>query len=140
MGLVHPLQLFRALDGLAATWQPACTAVQATFPGPPYELTAPAGVAAALRTALTVSQVNALDRELWRGTIAAVAYYGMRNPAVHALGASDHSFSQTTYAGKSAQSLNLLRLQRAARELAVEARRRSEASGEWFGNDAILSG
>ena len=139
MGLIHPLQLIRVLDSLKAKWKPVSTAVRTTFPGPAYDLLLPGHLITAVAGVLSSVQRADLTREMWRGTIAAVAYYRMRNPAVHALGASTHSFSNTRYAGNPAQQLDLARLQRAARDLVAEARLRSETSGEWFGNDLILA-
>lgn len=140
LGLVHPLRLVRALDAMKSKWQPIKAAVQSAFPGPGYDLLRPSEVSEALAHSLTPFQRRDLEREMWRGTIAAVAYFSMRVPAVHALGASDHSFSSTTNAGQPALSINLPRLQKAAHDLAKEMRRRSEANSEWFGNDEILAG
>lgn len=132
MSLVHPLQLSRALARLKPAWKPVSTAVGAAFPGPTYELLSASTVIAALGSTVSAQQRGDLEREIWRGTIAAVAYDRMRNSAVHALGASPRSFDSTRYAGKPAQPLDLPRLQRAARDLAAEARRRPEATGDWF--------
>lgn len=122
----------------AATWEPIREVVAALFPGPSYELLTREEILSRAGATRTSVQRNQLEREIWRGTIAAVAYYPMRNAAVDALRASSHSFSITTNGGEPALPLDLSRLKAAARNLAREFRRRSEASGQWFGNDAIL--
>jgi len=139
MALVHPLQLAKALERMNASWHPIAAAVRTAFPGPAYELLSTSTILSTVARALTAQQGQDLAREAWRGTIAAIAYYRMRNPAVHALGASTLSFGNTTHAGNPAQPLDLPRLQQAASHLAAEARRRSESTGDWFGNDLVLS-
>lgn len=89
---------------------------------------------------LAPQQLAALRGELWRGTIAGVAYYWLRNPAVHGIGASvPLSFGNTTVAGAPAQPLTFARLHAALTHLVAELRRRSEATNEWFGNDQTLA-
>jgi hypothetical protein len=139
LGLVHPLQLARALEAMKHTWHPTAAAVRVAFPGPSYELCEVAAVLDTLDGPLTGAQLTALATELWRGTIAAVAYYRMRNPAVHHLGAATISFGGTTLSGEPARPLDLARLQAAAKRLAAEAKRRSLEAGEWFGNDLVVS-
>lgn len=138
LGMVHPKQLADALDRMKAPWHPIASAVRAAFPGPTFQLLPAATVVASL-TSLLPNQALLLQDEVWRGTVAGVAYFRMRNPAIHALGASTLSFGATSFRGKPAKSLELRRLQSAARHLAAEARRRSEAAGEWFGSDAIVA-
>lgn len=138
LGMLHPKQVAGALDDMKPAWHPVAAAVRAAFPGPAYELIPAAAVLSAL-TGLNAAQISMLQSEMWRGTVAGIAYYWMRNPAVHALGASTLSFDGSTFLGQPAKRLDLSRLQAAAKNLAFEARRRSEVAGEWFGNDAVLA-
>lgn len=138
-GLVHPLQLARALEAMKPAWHPIAAAVRAAFPGPSYELSEVTSVLNALNGRLATAQLTVLAPEVWRGTIAAIAYYRMRIPAVHQLGAATISFDSSNVDGKSARPLDLARLQRAARMLAAEVRRRSLHAGEWFGMGSDLA-
>jgi len=137
LALVHPKQLAEALDRLKGAWAPIAAAVRAAFPAPPYVLDTEVGTLTAIK-GLTPTQRAQLQPEMWRGTMAAVAYFWMRNPAVHALGSSTLSFDQTTYNDQQVRPLDLPRLQNAAHGLAAEGRRRSEANDQWFGNDNIV--
>lgn len=138
LGMIHPKQLADALDNMKPTWHPVAAAVRGAFPGPAYDLI-PATAVLSVRTGLNAAQLSMLQSEMWGGTVAGIAYYWMRNPAAHALGASTLSFDGSTFRGQPAKRLELPRLQAAAKNLALEARHRSEVAGEWFGNDAILA-
>jgi len=138
--LIHPKQLVFALKRLSPSWQPLAAALEQRFPGPSYDLLTPAAFEALASGALTQQQLSTLRGELWRGTVAAIAYYWLRNPAVHGIGPSPElTFSSTTVGGAPAQSLNLGRLTTAVTHLLAEARRRSEATNQWFGDDRTLA-
>ena len=65
----------------------------------------------------------------------------LRNASVRAFGSSDGIyFSQTTFKGTAIAPLTLPQLLGIVRGLVAEARRRSEVSGQWFGDDRILKG
>ena len=79
--------------------------------------------------------------ELWRATIANVVYQHLRNAAMHGFGTSAGIvLSQTTWNGQPVPILGLSELKRCARGLIAEARHRSEANWQWFGDDAIVRG
>jgi hypothetical protein len=76
---VHPLQLVSALEKMKAQDSRAiAAAVRQVFPGPSYELVSASNLAAAVSASLTAQQRKPLERGVWRGTIAAVAYYETR--------------------------------------------------------------
>lgn len=78
-----------------------------------------------------------LEGELWRGTLAAVAYAGLRVPSVHALGASGAiSFSETTIDGVTpVPAIDFDLLHDILMRVAAHARVSSEDTNRWFGHD-----
>jgi hypothetical protein len=138
--LIHPKQLVSALQKLSAGWQLLAGVLEQKFPGPSYELLPLHAFESSVAGPLTPQQLTTLRAELWRGTIAATAYYWLRNPAVHGVGPSPQlTFSNTTVAGSAARPLNLERLTAALTHLLAEARRRSESTNQWYGDDRALA-
>lgn len=141
MSLAHPLQAISVFGSMKAPWKALAERITHTFPGPSYELVPTAAFVDAVAARLTRFEVEQLRQEVWRATIASVTYQHLRNPSVHAFGASDGIWlSHTTYHGSSVPTLGFHQLLRCVRGLVAEARRRSEANGQWFGNDAIVKG
>jgi hypothetical protein len=80
-------------------------------------------------------------REASRATIANTTYQHLRYPSVHAFGSSGGIFfSETTFKGSPIRPLALPQLLGVIRGLVAEARRRSAANGQWFGDDCIVEG
>lgn len=139
LAVVHPLQIRRAFSRMKGPWPRLADSIGAVYPGPRYELQGKLDFLAALRPRLLEEEETLVSRELWRGTVAAIAYYRLRNPSVHSFGAgATICFDRSTYQGEPVPDLDFGRLHVAAGRLIAEARRRSEESGQWFGNDAIL--
>ena len=138
--LIHPKQLVSALKKLSAGWQLLAGVLEHQFPGPSYELLAIDAFERSVAGPLTLEQLATLRAQLWRGTVAAIAYYWLRNPAVHGIGPSPQlTFSNTTADGSPARPLNLERLTAALTHLLAEARRRSESTNQWYGDDRTLA-
>ena len=136
MGLVD-LHLLK--DARKALGKDLAEQIDRTFPGPPHELLPRPTFVDALAGHLENAQLEKLQQEVWRLTIAKVVYQYLRNPAVHDFGTSDGIWlSQLTYKGSSVPPLGFCQLLRCVHGLVAEARRRSEANGQWFGNDAIV--
>jgi len=139
LGLVHPLQAVRAFNRMASSWKGMATRIECIFAGPNYELETKDDFLGKLSPILSNDDLQAVKGELWRTTTAAIAYYHLRNPSVHSFGAGpDISFSSTTYQGSSVPGLEFKRLHGVASNLHTELRRRSDTTGQWFGNDEIL--
>jgi hypothetical protein len=139
LSLVHPLQMIRAIDAMAAPWRSRAATLRILFPGPRYELVSRPDFLDSIAVNFTSADLTDVRRELWRGTIAAVAYYWMRNPSVHGFGSSSSlSFGDTKCRGIDAPQLNLQVLESPLRSMIEEARARSFAACEWFGDDRIL--
>jgi len=138
MGLVHPLQSIRLFEKMKPSWQQISIKIKKVFPGPKNELISKGNFIKKLNTILTTEELNNLKSECWRGTLAAIAYYSLRNPSVHSFGASELSFSGTLYQGKVISGLGFVELQQILKNIHHELRRRSESNNQWFGNDKIV--
>ncbi len=135
---VHPLQLGRAFRGMRDPRPQFAARIETLYPGPRYELQDQPAVVVALEPHLQAAELQQARGELWRGTIAAIAYYRLRNPSVHSFGAAALSLDGATWRGRPVPDLDFQRLHPAAGRLIAEARHRSEANNQWFGNDAIV--
>lgn len=139
LSLVHPLEMIRAMNAMNDPWRSRAATLKTHFPGPQYELMDPLKFLKSISSSLTSAELADLRQELWRGTIAAVAYYWMRIPSVHGFGSSPSlHFDNTKYRGVDAPQLNLHVLKSPLRSMIEEARSRSIAACEWFGDDRIL--
>lgn len=134
MSLVHPLQAFRAFDRMNSYWKEIASHINNIHPGPLYTLLDDSD----FLSHLPDTDVVKVKKELWRTTIAGVAYYGMRNFAIHGFGATPLTFSNTSYKGQPVSGLDFSRLYKIVSNVHAELRRRSEATGQWFGNDKIV--
>lgn len=139
MGLAHPLQAIRAFSRMQLPWKALAERIAHAFPGPVHELLPTQLFEEALVHHLTPAELTQLMPEVWRVTIANVVYQHLRNPSVHGFGAGGGIIlSQTTYHGQPVPILGFSQLKNCAWGLVAEARGRSEANWEWFGNDAIV--
>lgn len=138
MGLVHPLQAIRTFEGLKLSWRPIVRKIESIFPGPEFELISRDEFLRKLASHLSPEEVKRFKAECWRGTLAATAYYYLRNPSIHSFGALELSFSKTTYKGKIIGGMGFIALHSIAKNLHAELRRRSESNIQWFGNDKIV--
>jgi hypothetical protein len=138
MGLIHPLQATRAFENLKSSWKDISIKIKEVFPGPEYELIPKDDFLAKLNTSLRTEEMDKLKTECWRGTLAATAYYFLRNPSVHSFGASELSFSGTVYQGERISNMGFVALYDILKNIHYELRRRSESNIEWFGDDRIV--
>ena len=137
MALAHPLQAMRAFRRMKAPWPDLADRIQPVFANPPYELLPTPAFVEALGIART--EIEQVRREAWRTTIANLVYQHLRNTSVHAFGGGSGIWlSQTTHQGLPVSPVRFQQLLRCVRGLVAEARRRSEDTGQWFGNDAIV--
>ena len=139
MRLAHPLQAIRAFSQMKALWKTLAERITHAFPRPVHELLPILLFEQELAHHLTATELAQLRSEGWRATIANIVYQHLRNPSVHGFSASGGiSLSQTTYHGQPVPILGFPQLRNCARGVVAEARRRSEANWEWFGNGAIV--
>jgi len=138
MGLVHPLQAIRLFESMKSFWKPIAKKIEDVFPGPKYELITEDEFLTKLNTKLETEEVYKLKPECWRGTLAATAYYFLRNPSVHSFGALELSFSGALYQGKTISGMGFVELHDIVKNIHNELRHRSESNIQWFGNDKIF--
>lgn len=138
MELVYPLQAIRSFEGMKSLWKSIAKKIEEVFPGPEFELISRDAFLAKLDSQLTSQEATNIKAECWRATLAATAYYFLRNPSVHSFGVSELSFSKTTYRGEIIAGMGFIDLHDIAKRLHDELRRRSEANIQWFGNDEIV--
>lgn len=135
MGLYHPLQAARAFAQVKQL-EMLGTQVAIAFPGPSHELMDLSSFEAQMKRKIPQFDSPRFRKHAWRATLANIAYQSLRIPAVHGSGVSGGlEFSRTKYNGDPVPILDFRALQNCASALIIKARRRSEASGQWFGND-----
>ena len=138
MSFIHPLQAIRSLESLKSSWQQIAGQIKKVFPGPKYELISNNEFLAELSGSLSTDKLAQLKAESWRGTLAATAYYILRNPSVHSFGTTELSFSGTTHQGKSISSMGFVELHAILKNIHSELRNRSESNIQWLGDDRII--
>jgi hypothetical protein len=138
LDLVHPAGLVRWVKtqepdrkkfrGLSAKIDSA----MAPFKG---KLVSEAELQQALSQGLSHSELQVISPELWRGTLAHVAYNRLRNPFVHTLrGYCGVLFDQITYDGQPVPEIDFSMLHSALESLARHAHEISVKSGKFCGH------
>lgn len=93
-------------------------------------------ILALVEPAITADELETLRRNLWRGTLAALAYRRIRSPLVHELSTRQGvSFDRTTFRGEPVPDLDLRILYPALRRILQAMRGLSLASERWYGHD-----
>jgi len=139
IGLIHPLQAVREFRRMKNIWNDIAVKIEEIFPGPDFELLTKDQFIQKISNHLPSKFISMVTSELWRTTIASIAYFYFRNPSIHGFGGElNMSFSKTTYQGKQVLELNFDRLYNIAINLHSELRRRAETTIQWFGNDDII--
>jgi hypothetical protein len=91
---------------------------------------------ALLSSSLSPDAYQRLEKELWRGTLAFLAYDRVRIPFVHSLrGYSAVSFGESKYNGQMVPNIDFRLLFEALQSIAASTRRISLDSGRFFGHD-----
>jgi len=137
--LIHPSQMIRQLRRMKGRWPSHAKVLESIFPGPTYQLMDRLAFARSLSTGFVSADLRSLQKEVWRGTIGAVAYFWLRNPSIHQFGSSPSlSFGSTRHQGNELPRLGLVTLLPPLRSIINETRARSMATCEWFGDDRIM--
>jgi hypothetical protein len=90
---------------------------------------------AALPSSTTAEARSFLQREMWRGTVASIAYEHIRSLGAHWLGSSSGvSFSSTTHQGVPVPTVDYPMLKNALDRILSHARAVSLTSQKWFGH------
>lgn len=130
--LIHPLQLIFELRRVGKSWTQILQKLEKAFPGPSYMLMTESAFQQSTLALLTPTEYATLKPEVYRGSLASVAYNWIRNPAVHKLGGSNRiEFSSTTYNGAAVSSMGFAELMPTLRAMASAARANSHVKGVW---------
>ncbi len=133
--LVLPKRLADSLP-----WKSASPAVAAEIQGalaalPRDQAYTESEFLAALPPTTTADALSFVSREVWRGTVASIAYEHIRSSGVHWLGSSSGvSFSGTTHHGTPLETVDYEMLRGALDRILGHAREVSISSGKWFGH------
>lgn len=85
---------------------------------------------------LNNSEMGDVEKELWRGTFAAIVYAQVRIPSVHGFGPPNGiTFDNTTFKGQQVPSIEFTMLQNSLKRIAAVAKETSMNSKKWFGHD-----
>ncbi|MCJ7811345.1 MAG: hypothetical protein MUP62_04040 [Dehalococcoidia bacterium] len=85
---------------------------------------------------LNNSEIGDVQKELWRGTFAAIIYSQVRIPAVHGFGPSDGiTFDKWTFKGQQVPAIEFTMLKNSLKRIADVAKGKSLNSKKWFGHD-----
>ena len=90
---------------------------------------------------LDKKEMAKLRRNLWRGTLAALAYEWFRNPAVHELGGiKSFTFEEITFKGERARVLGFSLLYKGMLNIFKKLKEISTETGTYFGQnfDSLL--
>jgi hypothetical protein len=80
------------------------------------------------------SEIEKIEKELWRGTYAAIVYAEFRNPSVHGLGpASGITFNNTTFKDQSVPTIDFELLYNALNSIATIVKDKSIKSRKLAG-------
>lgn len=132
--LVLPWWLQKAVPWKSAPKDLEARVAVAVAALPPDQGFAPGEFLNGVRPHLSASDLEWLEREVWRGTIANAIYTALRSPGVHYGGVSHGlSFSKTTFQGQVIARIDFESLHPALVSIAAHARKVSEETGDWFG-------
>lgn len=119
----------KAVRALAEKIQPLLAGYQG-------HLLTEAEVEAAVAGALSSEELERLRKNLWRGTVASVAYAELRSEAVHSLGTPGGiRFGEATFRGAPVPRIDFELLYRALERILGAALEVSLTTGKWFGRE-----
>jgi len=82
------------------------------------------------------SEMDAIKRELWRGTFAAIIYDQFRIASVHGFGPPDGiTFDGTTFRGQPVPAIDFAMVYVCLKRIVFVVKELSEKTGRWFGHD-----
>jgi hypothetical protein len=91
-----------------------------------------------LSPSLTKDELIKIEKELWRGTFAAIVYSQMRLPSVHGFGPPDAlSFDKTTFKGKQVPPIGFSMMHASLKRIVSATKELSLSTGKWFGHDRL---
>jgi len=133
---VHPRRLAEALPQKDSATAELAELIMNSWGAAPFELLNEDDFIERARVSMSPDQLTALRREVWRGTIAALAYGEVRGRLVHRLGAGiPIGFDQSRWEGGPPPEIDFPLLYRALSRVFEHSRQVSLSSNNWFGID-----
>jgi hypothetical protein len=130
---IHPDRLRRSLDDLPSDMRGK---LASTLKQTESRLYSQDGIRRLLSQNLTAEEMAKVRNQLWRGTVAAIAYEHIRSQFVHWLGGPNSvTFDDTTFKGAPVPSIGLPLLQRALTRILQAAKHVSVSTNRWYGHD-----
>ena len=80
-------------------------------------------------------ETDKLKQNLWRGTMAALAYMHLRSPLVHEMGGLEFSFDKTLFKGRPVPNMGFSLLHKALLKILDNLYQKSKQSRTYFGYD-----
>ncbi len=131
---VHPKRLAEALPKNDSRTMGLATSVMTLWGLPPFELLSENDFISRASNSLSSPQLEILEREVWRGTIAALTYGEVRGRLVHSLGAGiPISFDQSTWRGNPAPPIDFQLLYGVLGRIFAYAKQISLSTNKFFG-------
>lgn len=141
LALIHPKILCESLAEMGKHARAVLGQVRSPLRDAEGAVYTRAEMLAMLRSNLSDADRSWLEDNLWRGTLAVLAYRTIRSPFVHGLGGPGGiSFDQTTYQGRPVPSIDFDLLYRCLPRIAQAARNISVRTVAWFGHDFDVDG
>lgn len=130
---IHPDRLRRSLDDVPADMR---SRLASALKDTESRLYSPDEIGGLLSRSLTGEEAGKVRGQLWRGTVAAVAYEHIRSQFVHWLGGPNGvTFDDTTFKGAPVPRIDFSLLQRALTHILQAAKRVSLSTNKWYGHD-----
>jgi hypothetical protein len=133
---IHPQHLIKSLqERVPKLYRLVGDRLRATLASDEHVLRSPSELAALLDRVLTRNELEQLNQQLWRGTIASLVYLHLRSPLVHGPGAVPLLLSKATLHGAPVPALDFELLFPPLCRILSEAKRISVTSNSFYGHD-----
>jgi len=129
--LVHPKQLKNELKD-KNLFKANIDQIETIVDGFGKELIPQKAVSDSLSTVVTEEQMNWINDNLYKGTMAAISYDRVRSDLVHDISTSNLTFSETTFDGKPVPDMNFELLYPALIKIADSLKEMSLKTNTWY--------
>ena len=133
---VHPKMLQQALQGMGKRGKRVLARIEPELQNARGELLTEDQTLSLVSSRVPRDDLEWLGRNLWKGTLAVIAYRRMRSQLVHRLhGPGAISFDGTTFKGKPIPPIDFSMLYRCLLRILEVVKERTIQTGKWCGHD-----
>lgn len=136
---IHPKMLLETLDRLSQRgkkWAAIQAKVSDRLRRAERRLYGEREIIDELAPLLKPSEVHDIEREIWRGTFAAIVYDRFRVASIHGFGPPDATtFDGTTFQDQPVPVIDFFMVHDCLKRIVGVARELSKETGKWFGHD-----